>query len=177
MKKISYKKNIVVKKILKLSTIFWGNLEKYIGFVILISMTTIIFIQVISRYVFFHSFFWSEEVTRFLMIWMTFAGSAYAFKKGAHIGVNFFVDRLPDKLRFLVKVLSRLITIGFFFLLLYYGTIHTLAQLRGPQLSAAMRMSMAIPYSAIPIGSFFVIVRLIYMLILEIKSFKKEGEN
>lgn len=150
--------------------LIWENLELSICLATMIAMTVIVFAQVVGRYVFSYSFSWSEEVARFLIVWVTFGGSAYAFRKGAHIGVTAVVNALPENLSFYVKFLSRILTIIFFIVLGYYGWEHTAHQFAIGQVAPATRLPVAIPYSAIPIGSLLVILRLIDQTIQDIKG-------
>lgn len=83
------------KSLLRLA---WEQLELSICLVAMVAMTIIVFAQVIARYVFHNSFEWAEEISRFLVVWITFGGSAYAFRKGAHIGVTAMVYNGPIKL-------------------------------------------------------------------------------
>jgi len=154
---------------------FWGNLELSICLVSMVLMTLITFVQVIGRYVFNHSLGWSEEICRFLVIWITFGGSAYAFRKGVHIGVTALVNIMPSKLRFLINLFSKLATIFFFVVLAYYGWLHTAQQIVNGQVAPATRLPIAIAYSAVPIGSVLVIIRLVEETIREfIKNRKCE---
>ena len=50
--------------------------------------------QVISRYVFASPSSWTEEIARFLLIWISLSGAVYAFRTGMHLGL----DILPKKL-------------------------------------------------------------------------------
>lgn len=148
------------------------KIEIGIPLICMILMTTIIFIQVVGRYLFHYSISWSEEIGRYLVIWITFGGSVLAFRRGAHIGVNALVKILPPKIRYNIRLLSQVITIVFFIVLGYYGTIHTINQIIHLQLGPATRLPMAIPYSAIPIGSILVIYYLINKIVIEIKNNK-----
>jgi TRAP-type C4-dicarboxylate transport system permease small subunit len=155
--------------------LMWENLEVSICLITMSFMVIIIFAQVISRYVFNASFSWSEEIARFLMVWVTFAGSAYAFRKGAHIGITALVEALPNNYGFYVKLLSRFLTILFFIVLGYYGWEHTAQQLAIGQVAPATRLPVAIPYSAVPIGSILVIIRVVDQTIEDIRGRHKLG--
>lgn len=126
----------------------------------MILMTAITFIQVVARYIFGFSFRWPEEISRYLVIWITFVGSAVAFRRGAHVSVSALVNILPTNIRNHVRFISRLITIVFFVILGYYGLLHTINQTIHLQVGPATRIPMAVPYSAIPIGSALVIIYL-----------------
>jgi TRAP-type C4-dicarboxylate transport system permease small subunit len=61
---------------------------------LLSAMAVLVIGNVISRYVFSHSFTWVEEVSRYLMIWAAFVGSGLALRVGGHIAI----DTLPGAL-------------------------------------------------------------------------------
>ena len=61
------------------------------------------FFQVIARYVFDAPPFWTEELARFTLIWITFVGAGLVHQRGEHIAVNSFRDTLPRTPRFLAK--------------------------------------------------------------------------
>jgi len=81
----------------------WDAFEMGIPFICMLGALVLCFTQVIVRYVFFYSISWSEEIAKWFVIWVTFAGSAYAFKMGTHIGVEAFVNMLPAKPRKVVN--------------------------------------------------------------------------
>lgn len=58
-------------------------------------MALVVALQVVSRYMFNHSLFWSEELARFLLIWLSFLGATVAYCHGVHPGVDSLVRRLP----------------------------------------------------------------------------------
>lgn len=66
--------------------------ELWLGGVVLILMVLVVVLQVIFRY-FGNPLSWPEEVARWTMIWVTFAGASYAFKNGGLIRVEFFVNK------------------------------------------------------------------------------------
>lgn len=131
--------------------------------------------QVVFRYGFHHSFSWTEEVSRFFIVWMTFGGSAYAFRKGAHMGVEALVQKLSPRGQFIMLIFSRVSTIVFFLFLGYFGLQHTVQQYLNHQLAPSTRLPIAIPYSALPIGSVLVILRLVDQMIHELKTGTKEA--
>ncbi|MFH1155498.1 MAG: TRAP transporter small permease [Pseudomonadota bacterium] len=63
------------------------------------TMTVIVALQVFCRYALNHSLFWSEELARFLLVWLTFLGASVAYHRKAHPGIDLFVSFLPAKLR------------------------------------------------------------------------------
>lgn len=130
------------------------------------AMSIIVLLQVVFRFLIHVPFPWSEELARYLMIWMGMLGAFVALRQGRHIGVGVFVDRLPPSLGSKVRVTVQLITIGFLAIVARFG--FSLASLNAGQLSPAMRIPMTFPYLAIPVGSCLMILELIRGLLEEL---------
>jgi TRAP-type C4-dicarboxylate transport system permease small subunit len=66
----------------------------------LAAMVIIIFSQVICRFIFNFTPYWTEELTLIIMIYTGFMGAAIAYKKRLHINLQFFLMSLsPDNRR------------------------------------------------------------------------------
>ena len=121
-----------------------------------LAMTLLILLQVFFRFVIYIPFPWSEEAARYLMIWMGMLGSVIALKQQRHIGVTFFVEKLPHLPQKFVKVLVQGTMALFLGVLFWQGLVF--AQFNANQLSPAMEISMLIPFSAIPTGAAMMIL-------------------
>jgi C4-dicarboxylate transporter DctQ subunit len=113
-------------------------------------MTLVILIQVFFRYVVYLPVPWTEELARYLMVWMGMLGAVAALRQGRHIGVRVLVERLPKGTYDYVVPLVQAAEIGFLLLLGWQGWEFMSFNLG--QNSPAMEVPMLIPYAAIPIG-------------------------
>ncbi|SBW12970.1 putative N-acetylneuraminate transporter [uncultured Alphaproteobacteria bacterium] len=59
-----------------------------VSVVAMLVMLAIIFVQVITRYIFGFTFEWSEELARFLFVWAVFLGSALIMGEDGHLAVE-----------------------------------------------------------------------------------------
>jgi TRAP-type C4-dicarboxylate transport system permease small subunit len=119
-------------------------------FVIGLTMALLTGVQVFSRYALNHSLFWSEEVGRFCLVWLSFLGATAAYKRRAHIGIAFLVERLPDAIRRFIALLVLLVSLTFFAVLLVWGFSFT--WFAAAQKTPALGISKAIPYLVIPVS-------------------------
>ena len=136
-------------------------------------MTVIIIIQVFMRYLFLFSLSWSEEVARYLMIWVSFLGASLALKYGFHIGVEFVINRIPEKMREWVNLIAK---IGILIFLIYFtiGGFRVSWAVRD-QDSPALLFSMAYAYLSAPVGGLFMIIQLLNLLVEDwVKVRKKQ---
>ncbi len=120
--------------------------------VILISvlMIAVTLAQVIFRYVIAAPLPWSEELARYCFVWIVFLGGAIGLSRGIHLGVDLFVNMLPEPLRRLLDLLTSVLIACFAASVVYASlpviTMNTLQ--RSPALGAQMSwIYMAIPVS------------------------------
>ena len=62
------------------------KLEVFIGAVFLALMVVFTTLQIVGRYLFSTPFPWTEEMTRYMFVWMVFISIGYAVKTGEHTG-------------------------------------------------------------------------------------------
>jgi len=119
-------------------------------------MACVVFVEVLFRYALMLPLFWTEEFARYCLVWSSLLGASVALKRGEHIAVAFFVDRIPGSMgpqaAFFVSIF-----IALFLTVILWGGVH-LVTLTRHQLSPAMRIPMAWPYLAIPISSLIMLI-------------------
>ena len=120
----------------------------------MIALAAVITLQIVSR-VFFTSFAWTEEVARFLLIWIAFLGAALAFQQGRHIAVTFVRDLMPLNLRRIITGAGILVAIAFLVTLAMIGWKYS--GIQSFQKSPSLRISMFWVYLAAPVGSAFML--------------------
>ncbi|WDP93263.1 MAG: TRAP transporter small permease [Desulfobacter sp.] len=86
-----------------------------------IAMAVIVTVQVFSRYVLNHSLFWSEELARLLLVWLTFFGATVAYYHGAHPGVDGFYRRLAPGWQKGAACLTHGASLALFAVMIYSG--------------------------------------------------------
>lgn len=108
----------------------------------------VITLQIVSR-VMFTAVGWTEEVARFLLVWITFLAGTLAFQRGRHIAVTFMVDALPGRLRQIARIAALLVVLAFMITLIVIG--YRYMQVQSFQKSASLRLSMTYVYAVMPI--------------------------
>ncbi len=135
--------------------------NRAVVFVMMAVMTTLVFINVIARYLFNYSIIWAEEISQYLMIWIAYLGAGLALREGRHVALEIVHDRLPALLsRRLRMVLAGLV-------LAFMGTITVLgfqfSIFVWSQETPVLNIPLGIPTLAIPIGTLLFAVHLILM--------------
>lgn len=117
---------------------------------VLLAIVAVTFSQVLFRYVFRTSLDWSEELARFLFLWLAALSSAYAFKTKSHFALRFMVNRLRPRLRTVVIDLVMLSVSIFLLFFSYQAVVYTLSVTN--MMAPGTQMSMAVPYSSAIVG-------------------------
>ncbi len=141
---------------------FYRYLKKLVEVAVIFSsaaMTFMLIIQVFLRYVLRTSIPFSEELARYLMIWVVFLAAGLALKEDAHINIKVLVDRLRGRTRLWLNLVAQILLLAFLVLLM----IETIAVL--PYQRAQIILSMGISifwfYLAIPVGCSIMILFLL----------------
>ena len=117
--------------------------------------TVVAIIQVIARYIFSNSLYWSEEIILYSLITMSLV------RYGVHISVEVLQAFLGPKLSRIFKYLSTLLGMVFAVTLIYYGWRLFINTNNMGQLSPAMQIPVAYVYLIIPISGVFMLFRYI----------------
>jgi len=117
---------------------------------LMVAITAVVFLQVISRYVFNYPFDWPEEMARYLFVWVALLGAALALRRGAHFSIDALVKRFPASWRLIVPLLIHT-TLGIFTLVVSVKGFQLALRVR-EQLSPGMEISMAYAYLSVPVS-------------------------
>lgn len=116
-----------------------------------LGLTVISFAAVICRYVFNSSLTWSEELTRYMFIWVVFLGAAIGVRERTHIAVDIFADRLGPRGDAALTWIERLATLAFAGFVAIPGWTFVVVGMGNR--SSAMEIPMGFVYAAPVIGS------------------------
>lgn len=127
--------------------------------------------QVFSRFIMQSPSSFTEELARFLLIWIGILGSAYAYQSKAHLGLDLFVDKLAPVKQKPVRILIELIVLVFACgVMMYGGALLVLMNIELKQTSAALGLNMGLIYSAIPLSGALIMLFCLDNIIRLIKS-------
>lgn len=138
----------------------------------LFCLVALVLAQVYVRFLSVGSLTWSEELSRFIMIWMVFLASVQLFRKNGHIWVDNIIGIFPPKIKSTALILGNVLTIAFF-VIISSGTF-TLIPMTYTQYTPALAIPKAYVYSVVPLSMILTMFFAIKNLVLEIKNFGKE---
>jgi TRAP-type C4-dicarboxylate transport system permease small subunit len=136
---------------MKIITNILDTVLKNILIILMVALVSAVSWQVISRYGFTSPSSWTEEVARFLLIWVGVLGAAWAVRTGVHLGLDVLPRKLTGTSATALKLFTLLVVVGFSVAVLIIGGGSLVAltwELK--QYSAVLGLPIAFVYSVIP---------------------------
>lgn len=146
----------------------WGRFEhilvtanRVIIFVMMAVMASLVFTNVVTRYIFNFSIIWAEEVSQYLMVWIAYLGAGLAVREGRHVAIEMLQDRLPAALGRRVRMAVGGLVLAFLGVVTVLG--FQFAAFAWHEETPVLNISLGIPYLAIPIGAMLFALHLLLM--------------
>ncbi|MDE5833602.1 MAG: TRAP transporter small permease [Desulfovibrio sp.] len=122
-------------------------------------MLLLVFVQVITRYVFNYTPSFGEELARYLFVWVVFLSLPLVARYGGHMAIETLTSRVKGGTLKFLNICADIFTIAFMGIMVWYGALMVMRT--SYQTSPAMMIPMSWVYIVIPFGSG---VMLIYAL-------------
>lgn len=154
------------------------RIDHWIVAILLFTMASIAFINVLSRYLFHFSFAATEEITINLFVWLTVVGSGIAFERGGQLGMVTLYKIFPKKYKKLVILFSSGLSAFLFLIVDIYIIQAIYDELTIFQAtSAALEIPVWIYYIGVPILSVFVFAGIYRDAASKLEGLKVEGDR
>lgn len=129
-------------------------------------MVFFIFLQIIMRFVFNRSLVWSEELGKFIFVWISWLGISIGERRNEHIKITLIVDKLPPKWQKVFEIIAYLILAAIIVVTLYYAVVMVQFQMRVKY--AGIKISTSWGYLSLVLGCGFMLLRLISVIVRDI---------
>lgn len=152
----------------------YANILSEIGTV---ALMILIFREVIWRYVLNKPSVFSVEISEYIMIFMTFMCAGWVLQKNAHVSMTVLTDRLPERIKIRLDIVTSLLTMGVCSVIIWKGTISAVIAFTGHYRSASLiGFPLWISYSFVPLGMAILLLQYIVRIrenILRLKDLSK----
>ena len=158
---------MVLKKIL---TPVSNALDKLCSVLIVIMLGLMVLItgaQIICR-IWFTALTWSDEVTRYLLIWSTFLGASVVYRHSGHISVTIVQDAVPPRLSKILRVAVHAICFVLFTVLLYFSCTYCM---KLNKTATTLPIKMKYIYLCVPIS---MVILMVHSLLMAVEEVTKE---
>lgn len=132
-----------------------NQILKAVVVIMLSVMSIVVFAQVIFR-IMHLSIPWSEELSKYLLIWSTFLGSALCIRRKSLVGLEFFLNSMTKKNQKILQTVLNLIVCAMLLFLIRVG-FWSVRQVWF-QITPVLKQSMGLMYASIPVGPVFMLI-------------------
>jgi len=130
----------------------------------------VVFLQVVFRYLLRQPLYWSEELPRYLLIWMSFLAAGLAQKSESHINITLCLTWLPRRAQRWIHLAANLVILAFLGILVYSGTLVT--RITAYHRSTALQLPMGLVYAAVPVGALLMMLYLALQILQELQALR-----
>jgi len=142
--------------------------QEYLVAFIMFSLVVIVFTQVIVRYVIRVPLPWTEEMARYLFVWLVFISASVCVQRRAHLGIDILVINFPPKVQQHLYTLSLVLSLGFSFVVVKKG--YELLTRSGAQISPMLHLPMSYVYIIIPVSYMIICLVLLWQIYMSAKE-------
>lgn len=137
------------------------KLEEWILIISFMFLVGLVFTQVFFRYVISHSLGWSEELSRYILVWIAWISACYIIRSGKHIRIETVKNKLPKSAQIWVEALVLALWSVFALFLAIEGWQLVMGVQTTGQVSPSLGVPMWLVYMALPIGGILMLIRII----------------
>lgn len=128
--------------------------------------------QVITRFVLKNPSTVTEEILRYLLVWTTMVGGAYAYGRRKHLSINMLAKKLPPRAQKLLDIFVQAVVIAFCVVVMIVGDLR-LVETTFDQISSALRLPMPYVYASILVGGVLISFYAIIFIFEDIKAMRE----
>lgn len=152
------------------------RLLRILSFVMFTAMIIIVFAQVMLRYFFGAPLAWSDELSRLLLVWVSFMGVTLVhYSSSGHPAVNFLVDKLSINSKEKLSIVLNILMVVCFIALCWAGLMYTMRNHRF--VSAVLHYPNSVKYAIVPFSMALMAVKSFQRIIDDFKALKKNSSE
>ena len=132
--------------------------------------------QVITRFILKNPSTLTEEILRYLLVWTTMVGGAYAYGRRKHLSINILTKKLPRNGQKILAIVIQAVIILFSVIVMIMGGMR-LVSTTSNQISAALRLPMPYVYASVVVGGVLIIFYSLLFIVEDIKEMVAEQDE
>ncbi len=147
--------------------------EKVVNFLIgtmLAGMVVVVFGNVIFRYFLNAALAWSEEVSRFMLIWLAFLGAVIAYLRNEHLGIDIMLKVLPPLSARILAIVADVLVFGVLVIMTKGGIDMTVDSFASGWVAAAVPIPYGYVYLVAPIATGLMLIESVIKLFSDIRK-------
>jgi TRAP-type C4-dicarboxylate transport system permease small subunit len=152
------------------------NIDKVLSWILIVLMAVItvnVLWQVFSRFILQNPSSFTEELARYMLIWIGILGAAYVAGQKLHLAIDLLSTKLQGKSKSFLEIFIQLCIFVFSFFVMVVGGIRLVyITLELNQISAALQIPLGYVYLVLPISGVLMMFYSLYFIVDETEKFK-----
>lgn len=132
------------------------KLLEWFAMLCMVIMVTVVFIEVVKRYIFKQGFSWSQEVSTTMMVWFAFIGIAIGVLEKIHMSIEMFTMKLPKRVIGIIDAIDYLLIASFGGLMVFFGI--QIMQITKTATLPATKLPSAVLYIILPLSGILIVL-------------------
>ncbi len=160
-----------MKSLLKIS----DALDRICGVLIVLMIGAMVIVttaQIVFR-TWFTALSWSEEVTRYLLIWSTFLGATCVYRHSGNISITFIQEAFPPKVTKFLRILVHAVCMVLFAVLCWYGARYAMNL---KKTATALPIKMSYIFVVVPVSMGICAFHALVLMLLELRQKASDEE-
>lgn len=152
------------------------HFEEYLLVLLMSLEVIIVFAQVITRFILKTPLAWSEEIARYMFIWLVWVGAAYATKENKNIKIDILSSKFTGAMKVIADIFTGILFIGLMVFMLYTSGKVTYTVYLSNSIATGSHMPMWIAWFSLPLSMALMLFRFIQNSIRSIRHRKEDLE-
>lgn len=157
---------------MKVLRVLNDKIEEVFLVILMAAAVILVTAQIITRFVTKTPLPWSEEIARYIFLWLVWVGAAFATKERKHIRIDVVINRLPQLGQRACTIVSTIVWIAFVIFMVGISVTLTQSVFQGGQTATGSGLPMWIPYASIPVGMALMLFRILQNCYFDLKALK-----
>lgn len=147
-----------------------NHLEEYLLVLLMIAEVIIVFAQVVTRFLLKTPLAWSEEIARYIFIWLVWVGAAYSTKENKNIKIDILSSKFTGVTKVIADIITGALFIGLMLFMLYTSGKVTYTVYTSKSIATGSHMPMWIAWFSLPLSMSLMLFRFIQNSVRSLKT-------
>lgn len=155
----------------------YHRIQKAIIVVLFMVAVAVSFFQILNRMIFKLPIAWTEEMARYLLIWLTFLSAVVATRTGSMAAIDILTMRFSGIVRLIANIFQTVVSTAFVSIVTVNLLKVMALQIETGQLTPALKISMSIPYFSIAVWGVLSVLELLLLLVQSILNKEEPAQD
>ncbi len=149
-------------------------IDRYLEYFLITLMTAMVLNvlwQVITRFIFINPSTFTDELARYLLIWLGLLGASYVTGKQRHLSIDFFYSKINPQKKKYMQIIIQMLVLFFALIVMVIGGLNLVFQtFYLKQISASLQINLGFVYLVLPISGLLIIFYSVYNVFVILKK-------